>query len=183
MQKEVIKYLEKQLDDAVVAFKEEIASIRGARPTPALVEDIMVEYFEQHVPIKQLGSISVIPPREIQVQVWDANSAAAAENAIAQKLNIQTARDGNVIHCNLPDLTQERRAELEKIIRQKTEEARIRSRVARDKIKKDIDQQEQDGDLTEDDRRNIMDSVQDKMEEFNEKLEELVKRKLADIGL
>ena len=175
--------LEKQLDEAMNVFKEEVASIRGSRPTPALVEDIMVDYFGQNVPVKQLGSISVIPPREIQVQVWDLNSAAAAENAIAQKLNIQTARDGAVIHCNLPDLTQERRVELEKIIRQKTEEARIRSRVARDKIKKDIDQREQEGELTEDDQRDMMDSVQEKMDAFNNALEEIVKRKLAEIGL
>ncbi len=178
-----IQALKTKLDEAKQYLKEELSSIRGSRPTPALVEDIAVEYFEQKVPVKQLGSISVIPPREIQVQVWDQNAAKAVENAIAQKLGIQTALDGMIIHCNLPELTLERKQELAKVIKQKAEESRIRSRTIRDDVKKEIDKKEESGEIAKDEKFDTMEKVQKEMDAFNKSVEDTVTAKLSEIGV
>jgi len=163
-------------------FRDEISSIRGSRPSPALVEDIQVEYFGQRLPIKQLGSISVIPPREVQVSVWDGSAADAVAKAISDKLNLQAAREGNIIHANLPQLTQERREELLKVIRSKAEEARIKSRTIRDEIKKEIGAKEKSGDMTEDDKFELQETMQKQMEEFNATIDDMLKKKEIEIN-
>ncbi len=174
--------LEKRLSEVLKYFKDEISSIRGSRPSPALVEDISVEYYGQKLPIKQLGSISVIPPREVQVSVWDANAADPVAKAISAKLNLQAAREGNVIHANLPMLTDERRNELLKIVRAKAEEARIKSRTIRDEIKKDVAVQEKSGDVTEDDRFGLQEKMQKQMDDFNKEIDALLEKKTNEIN-
>jgi ribosome recycling factor len=179
---ELLEKLQEQFDQAIAYLKEEFSSVRGARPTPMMVEDIKVVYFDQPMSVKQLGSISVVPPREIQVQVWDAGAVKPVASAIEEKLGIQVAPDGNTLHCNLPDLTQERKEELAKLIKQKAEEARIRSRVARDDIKKELEKLEEKGEATEDDKESTMDQIQKKVDAFNGTVEELVSNKLSEIG-
>lgn len=182
MNTDFLKKLEESLADAMNFFRSEISSIRGSRPSPALVEDIQVEYYGQKIPIKQLGSISVVPPREVQVSVWDANVADAVAKAIATKLNLQAAREGNMIHANLPSLTQERREELLRVIRAKAEEARIKSRTVRDELKKEIGAQEKSGDMTEDDRFELQEKVQKQMDEFNKGIDDLLDKKMKEIN-
>lgn len=176
------KDLKEKLDLSLKFFKEEIASIRGSRPTPALVEDILVDAYEQKTPIKHLGSISIVLPREIQVSVWDGNVIAAVAKAITAKLNIQTATDGNIIHANLPALTQERRDELIKIIKTKSEETKIKSRNIRDDFKKEVGAKEKEGEITEDERFKIMEEVQKEVDKFNQDLEDLLEKKIAEIN-
>lgn len=174
--------LKEKLGSIQTSFKEDIASVRGSRPSAALVEDIQVEYYGQKLPIKQLGSISIILPREIQVSVWDANAADLVAKAITTKLNIQTARDGNTIHAHLPQLTQERREELLKVIRAKAEEARIKSRTIRDELKKEISEQEKEGIMTQDDKFNLQERMQKHVDEFNKQIDELLNKKTIEIN-
>lgn len=179
---DILKQLKEKLEEIFTHFKEEVSSIRGSRPTPALVEDIVIDYYGQQTPIKQLGSITVVPPREIQINMWDAQGVKAAEKAISEKLNVNVASEGNVIHANLPTLTQERRDELMKLVRGKAEEVRIKSRTIRDDMKKEIDAKEKSGDITEDDRFNTMEQIQEVMDEFNKKIDEAIEKKLAEIN-
>jgi len=159
-----------------------VSSVRGSRPTPALVEDIAVDYFDQKTPLKHLASISVVPPRELRVQVWDRNAVDPVESAIVKKLDIQTARDGNTIHCNLPELTKERKDEIIKAIKNKMETARIQSRMVRDDIKKEVEELEKNGDITEDEKLKRIDDIQKGMDEFNKKLQELMDAKVLEIS-
>jgi len=179
---DTIKNLSNQLDAVLAHFRDELFSIRGSRPSPVLVEDIVVEYYETKTPIKQLGSINVIPPREIQVQVWDANVVKAVEKAISEKLSINASSDGNTIHANLPQLTQERRDELIKVVKAKAEDARIKSRTLRDDAKKDIESQEKGGDITQDDKSSLMDELKKEMDAFNKTVEDAVERKINEIN-
>lgn len=181
MQSPILKKLQSSIDDVTSSFHSEVASIRGSRPTPALVEDIVVDYYGQMSPIKQVGSISVVPPREIQISVWDASVVNAVAKAISEKLNVQAAPDGNTVHVNLPSLTQERRDEIGKMIKGKAEEARIKSRTLRDDVKSEIDEQEDNGDITEDDKFRLLDELQEIMDTFNKKIDEIVEKKLKDI--
>jgi ribosome recycling factor len=173
--------LQKKTDEILKYFKDDIGSVRGSRPSPALVEDIQVEYYGQKMPVKQLGSIMVVPPREIQVSVWDGSIVNAIAKAIGEKLNVNASPDGNTIHVNLPSLTQERREELSKAVKAKTEEARIKSRAARDEVKKDVAALEKAGEITEDDRFALNEEIQKIIDAFNKNVDDLLEKKLAEI--
>ncbi len=177
-----IHTLEKKIADILKFFKDDVASIRGSRPTSALVEDISVEYYGQKMPLKQLGSISIIPPREIQISVWDGAAVGAVTAAVSARLNSMAAQEGTVIHVNLPSLTQERRDEFIKIVRTKAEDARIKSRAARDEIKKEITAQEKEGKLTKDDTFELEKKMQQVMDVFNKDVDVLVEKKTAEIN-
>jgi len=176
------KELETKLSEITKFFKDEISPIRGSRPTPALVEEIQVEYYGQKLPIKQLGSIMIVLPREIQISVWDANAVGAIVKEVSAKLNINAANDGNIIHVNLPALTQERKNELSKIVRAKAEETRIKSRTVRDEIKKKLGEMEKAGELTEDDRFELSEEIQKMMDRFNSDLDMLLEKKTKEIN-
>jgi ribosome recycling factor len=176
------KELQGHLDAIKQAVKDEIAAVRGSRPTPALVEDITVEYYGQKMPIKQMGSISLVPPREIQINVWDASAVSLVAKAVSEKLNVQASPDGNVIHVNLPSLTQERKDELIKMVRGKIEDARIKSRTMRDEMKKKIADKEKAGDLTEDDKFELGEFMQKAVDAFNKDLDMMLEKKTAEIN-
>ena len=174
--------LQGHLDAIKQAIKEEVATVRGSRPTPALVEDIMVEYYGQKMPIKQMGSIGLVPPREIQISVWDQSAVSLVAKAVSEKLNIQASPDGNVVHVNLPSLTQERKDELIKMVRGKIEDARIKSRTMRDEIKKKVADMEKAGDLTEDDKFELNENMQKAIDAFNKDLDMMLEKKTAEIN-
>ncbi|MDP3725063.1 MAG: ribosome-recycling factor, partial [Nanoarchaeota archaeon] len=112
-------------------LKEEIASIRANRPTPALVEDIKVEYYGEILPIKQVGAISIKPPREILIQAWDKEGAVAIAKGIeTSSLGLTANADGITIRVFLPELSGERREELGKHVKKITEGYRIQIRAA-----------------------------------------------------
>jgi ribosome recycling factor len=179
---DIAEQLKQRLADIMKFFRDEISSIRGSRPSPALVEDVQVEYYGQKMPVKQLGSISVVPPRDIQITVWDANAADVVAKAVSAKLNLQAAREGNTIHANLPSLTQERRNELLKAVRGKAEEARIKSRTVRDDLKKEVAAQEKSGSMTEDDRFQLQEQMQKEVDAFNKEIDALLEKKTAEIN-
>jgi len=120
---EYLEQLEKQFDRLAGELKEELATIRANRPTPKLIEDINADYLEQLIPIKQLGSISVELPRNLIVAPWDKESIHPIVKGIEDaKLGVTVAAQGNVIRVTLPELTDERRQELSKIVKKITED-------------------------------------------------------------
>jgi len=178
----VSEQLKATLEEVFNHFKEEMSAIRGSRPTSALVEDIAIDYYGQQTPMKQLGSITLVPPREIQINMWDAQGVKAAEKAISEKLNVNATSEGNIIHVHLPSLTQERRDELIKIVKAKAEDARIKSRTIRDEAKKEADALEKNGKLTQDDKFKEMEKVQKTMDEFNKNVDETIEKKIREIS-
>ncbi len=179
---DIKKELQNKLADITKFFKDETGPIRGSRPTPALVEDIQVEYYGQKLPIKQLGSIMVVLPREIQISAWDSNAVGPIVKEVSSRLNVNAAQDGNTIHVNLPALTQERRDELIKLIRAKAEEARIKSRTARDEIKKRLGEMEKSSEVTEDKKFELGEEIQKLMDGFNKDVDSMVDKKMAEIN-
>ncbi len=179
---ELKKELESKLSETIKFFKDEIALIRGSRPSPAMVEEIQVEYYGQKLPIKQLGSIMIVPPREIQINVWDANAVSAIVKEISSRLNINASNDGNTIHANLPSLTQERKNDLIKAVKSKAEETRIKSRTTRDEIKKHLNDLEKTKEVTEDDRFELNQEFQKMMDKFNSDIDGLLEKKTKEIN-
>lgn len=174
--------LKTYLDDIAQSLKNELGGIRGSRPTAALVEDIFVDCYGQRMTIKQLGSISIVPPREIQISIWDKSIINAVCNAISEKLSVQAAADGTTIHVNLPSLSQERRDEIIKLVRSKAEDARIKSRTTRDELKKELTEEQKSGAVTEDDYFKIGEDMQKSIDGFNASVDALLEKKVAEIN-
>ena len=132
-----LKELESELKHILDKLKEELSGLRSNRPAVQMVEKVPVTYFDQVMTVKQLGSISVHPPREIDVTVWDKNALGPVQKAIQEaNLGLSASTDGNMIRLNLPTLTDERRAELTKVVKKTIEASRIQIRARRDEINK-----------------------------------------------
>ena len=158
-------------------------TLRSNRPSPKMVEDIKVDYYGQLMPIKQLGSISIVPPREIDISVWDGGAVNAVAKAIeTSSLQLTANIDGNLIRINLPTLTDERRKELDKAIRKMAEEVRIRIRGSRDEINKEIKRLEDAGSLSEDIAFKKKEEAQRFVDKFNNEIELLLANKLREIS-
>lgn len=179
---EKLKDLEKKITDTLQYLKSQLGAIRGGRPTPMLVEDILVDYFGQKMPLKQLGSISIAPPREIQISFWDKQAVAAAAKAIeTSNLNVGANIDGNLIRINLPPLSLERRQELIKVVKKEAEETRIRIRHLRDEENKKINQLEQEGKINEDDKFKLKEEAQKMIDKANKDVEAMLENKIKEI--
>lgn len=179
---EIIQDLEFKTNEAIKFFKEQLAGIRGGRPNAKLVEDITVDYFDQKLNIKQLGSINILPPREIQISVWDKNAAAAVLKAIeSSNLNAGSNLEGNLIRISLPPLSGERRQELIKIVKKEAEEARIKIRSVRDEINKEISRQLEEKEISEDQKFKLKEKVQQNVDKVNEEIEKILENKIKEI--
>lgn len=179
-----LKPLEQKLKSFLESLKTEFQTIRSGRPSPRMVEDIKVEIYGQQMPIKALGSISVIPPREIQISLWDNAAVSAVAKAIeTSSLKVAANTDGNLIRLNLPQLTDERKKEMEKVVRKITEETRIKVRGARDEANKETRKMEEDKKLSEDAAFKQKEETQKAIDRTNKEIEDLLNRKLGDLNV
>ncbi len=174
------KVLEQKLRSALDNLKMEFQTIRSGRPSPRMVEDIKVEIYDQQMPVKALGSISVIPPREINVMLWDKSGVNTVAKAIEDALKVTANTDGGLIRINLPSLTDERKKEFEKLVRKISEETRIRVRGARDEANKEIKAAEAGG-LSEDSAFKKKEEVQKAVDMTNKEIESLLDNKIKEI--
>lgn len=179
---EKLKDLEKKISDTLQYLKSQLGAIRGGRPSPMLVEDILVDYFGQKMTIKQLGSISITPPREIQISFWDKQAVMAAAKAIeSSNLNVSANIDGNLIRINLPSLTSERRQEFIKVVKKEAEETRINIRHLRDEENKKINLWEQEDKINEDEKFKLKEEVQKIIDKANKDIEAMLENKIKEI--
>jgi ribosome recycling factor len=179
---DILKDLELKNSELIKHFKEQLAGIRGGRPTTKLVENIAVDYLGQKLLVKQLGSISVVLPRELQILVWDAAAVQSVVKAVESVLNVKANTENNLIRLSLPPLSEERRLELIKLIKKEAEEARIRMRAFRDEALKKIKQQEERKELTEDDRYRLKDEVQKNVDTINNEIDKILENKIREIS-
>lgn len=179
-----IKDFEAKLKALAEALKTEFQSIRGNRPSPKMVEDIKVDCYNQQLPIKALASISIILPKEININVWDKSAVNAVAKAVENSnLKVTANTEGNLIRINLPPLTEERKKELEKIVRKTMEETRIKIRGLRDEINKEIKRKEDNKELSEDAAFRKKQEVQNIVDKINEEIEKLLDAKIQEISV
>lgn len=152
-------------------LKEELTGLRVGRATPALVENVAVDYYGTKTPLKQIASISAPEPRVLVIEPWDKNALPGIEKAIlASNLGFSPVVDKNIIRITIPQLTEERRISLIKILSAKLEEAKIKCRGRRDEMMKEINDARNAKIITEDDRFKL-----------KEKAEEMVKETIAHL--
>lgn len=178
----ILQSFKERAADIVDRFKREVASVRTNRPSASLVEGIMVTYYDQTIPLRQVGSVSVVPPREIHVQVWDKAATAAVVKAIeVSSLGLTPSVEGNVVRLFLPELSEERREEFTRHVKKIAETFRIEIRAVRDETNKTIKKKEAADELTEDDVFKAREEVQKAVDAANKTIEAILDEKIREI--
>ncbi|MCR9175451.1 MAG: ribosome recycling factor [Alphaproteobacteria bacterium] len=174
--------LEKRMTGALDALKKEFQGLRTGRASVNLLDTVQVEAYGSHMPINQVGSVSVPEPRMLTIQVWDKSMVKAVEKAIrTSDLGLNPMSDGQLIRIPLPDLTEERRTELSRVAARYAESGRVAVRNVRRDGMDQLKKMEKDGDLSEDDKRLYESEVQDLTDKYTGMIDELLSAKEKDI--
>ena len=180
--KEKFDLFELQKSEIINWYTEEIAGIRTGRVTPGLVENINVDHYGAKTPVSGLASINNSDARTLVVSPWDKGATQAIEKALTEaELGVMPSVDGEVIRIVFPSMTEEAREQTTKQLHNKTEEARVRLRQARDEVLREIKEEKEKSDLTEDDFYEGKKTLDDLIEKANKSLEEATNKKEEEI--
>ncbi len=175
---EVFKDAEDRMAKSESVYQEDLAAIRAGRANPTLLDRIDVDYYGVMTPIKQLSNISAPEPRLIVIQPWDANVISAIEKAIlASDLGLNPSNDGKVVRLAIPQLTEERRKELIKVVGKSSEEAKVNVRNIRRDLMDKIKNLEKDKAITEDEKAKAEEKAQKLTDKYIENIDKLTKEK------
>ena len=174
--------LKRRMHGAVEALRHDLAGLRTGRASTALVDGIQVEVYGANMPLNQVATVSVPEPRLISVQVWDRSNISPVEKAIRNaNLGINPVTDGQVIRLPIPDLTEERRKELAKLVGQYAEKARIAVRNVRRDGMEHLKADEKKHDISEDERKRLETEVQKLTDETIKEIDESAHAKEKEI--
>lgn len=172
------KTIGERIDATKEYLREDLNTVRAGRANPALLDRVMVSYYGSPTPLKSLANISVPDPRTLMIAPFDLNSLKDIEKGINEAdIGINPSNDGKVIRLVIPQLTEERRKELTKLIKKYGEEAKIAVRNIRREANDELKKQEKDGELTEDDVRAGLDDVQKEIDKAIQDIEDIIKDK------
>ena len=181
MYKQLLDNLKPELEKAIGHLKNELMKIKTSRATPAMVEDVEIDCYNQKLPLKQLASINVPQARVIVIQPWDESILSDIEKGLRKNSGFSPIVDGKLIRVNIPSLNEEQRKEYVKIIADKSEEARISVRLHRESVWKEIQELEKKGEIREDDKFRGKDDLQKMIDDFNKKIDDLKKSKESEV--
>ena len=182
MIEDILLEAEDKMDKSVEHLQGELQTIRTGRANPALIEHVKVPYYGTPTPLNQLAQISTPEARLLVVQVYDRSQIGAIEKAIRDSgQGLNPANDGQVIRVPIPPLTEERRREYVRMVRQRAEDARVAVRnVRRDEMHR-IQQQEREGELPADEARRALDQLQKLTDQHIARIDQLAARKEAEV--
>ena len=179
---DAILKIKPELEKVIERFKNDLAGLRTGRATPALVENIMVDYYGSRVSLKEIAAISVPEPKQLVITPWDKNAVSDMEKGIRNSdLGINPIVDGHLIRLNMPPMTDEYRKKLIKLVKEKAEEARVAVRGVRDDCWKEIQALEREKKIREDEKFKGKDDLQKLIDETHKKIEELSQKKEEEI--
>lgn len=172
----------RRMDGAVEAFKKELAGLRTGRASAGLLEPVVVEAYGNKMPLNQVGTISVPEPRMITVQVWDRGMVKATEKAIRESgLGLNPQTEGQSIRVPIPDLSQERRAELAKVAHKYAEQARVAVRNVRRDSMDALKKAEKSSDISQDEQKTLGEKVQTHTDQHIKLIDEALAHKEKEI--
>jgi ribosome recycling factor len=161
MSTEVLNAAEQKMARAVEAMERDFTGIRTGRASTSLVERIHVDYYGTQTPLNQLAGISVPEAHQIVIQPWDRGVLGAIEKAIIKSdIGLTPNVDGTVVRLNIPQLTEERRRDLVKVVHKRMEEARVEIRNLRREATDQLKKLEREGDLGTDEVHRLLDVIQ-----------------------
>ena len=150
-----------KMDKAIEVFSKELSSLRTGRANASMLDLIKVDVYGQQMPINQIGSITTPEPRMINIQVWDANNVSSLDAAIKKSdLGLNPQIDGQLIRLPVPELNEERRMELKKLIKSIGEKCKVSIRNIRREANEDLKKLLKDKEIGEDDEKNYEKKVQ-----------------------
>ncbi|ADG87720.1 ribosome-recycling factor [Thermobispora bispora] len=179
---ETLLEAEEKMDKAVSVAKEDFATIRAGRITPAIFNKINVDYYGSPTPLQQLASFHVPEARLVIIQPFDKSALNAIEKAIRDSdLGVNPSNDGNVIRVVFPELSEERRKEYIKMARNKAESARVSVRNIRRHAKEALDKLVKEGQVGEDEVHRAVKELDDLTHKHVAKIDDMLKHKEAEL--
>jgi ribosome recycling factor len=174
--------LRKRMNGAVEVLRKEFAGLRTGRASASLLEPISVQAYGSEMPLNQVGTVGVPEPRMLSVQVWDKSLVKAVEKAIrTSDLGLNPAVEGTLIRVPIPELSQERRAELAKVAARYAEAARVAVRNVRRDGMEQLKRQEKDGELSQDAHHKISQQVQELTDSEVKQINDMLAAKESEI--
>ena len=171
-----------RMHKAVVHLQEEFGSIRTGRAVPALVEKLKVDAYGSEAELRTLAGITVPEARVLAIAPYDKGNLKSIEKAIqASDLGVNPSNDGTIVRLTFPELTQERRKDLVKVVKGRAEEGRVAVRNVRRDAIKHLEELVKNGDVGDDEEHAAEGRVQKLTDEHTAKIDELLKRKEAEI--
>lgn len=182
MTAELTKPYEEKMKKTIAVLESDYAIIRAGRANPHVLDKIMVDYYGTPTPVNQVGNVTVPEARLIQIQPWDTSTLKAIEKAINMSdLGINPNNDGKVIRLVFPELTEERRKELNKDVKKKAETAKVVIRNIRRDGMDAFKKMEKKKEITEDDLKNLEDETQKLTDKFIADIDKKCDEKCKDI--
>ena len=179
---EIIKDAETRMGKSIDSLKVELAKVRTGRAHPSLLEHITVDYYGAQTPLSQVASIGVEDARTLTVTPWEAPLVQAIEKAIMNSdLGLNPNSAGTVIRIPMPQLTEERRRDLVKIVKNEGENCKIAIRNIRRDANSDFKLLEKEKEISEDEERNALESIQEFTDSHVKQVDELIVVKEADL--
>ncbi|HVE99646.1 MAG TPA: ribosome recycling factor [Mycobacteriales bacterium] len=179
---ETLLEAEEKMEKAVEVAKGELATLRTGRANPAMFSKIVVDYYGATTPLQQLASFKVPEPRMAVIEPYDKSSLNAIEKAIRDSdLGVNPTNDGNLIRIVFPQLTEERRRELIKVAKARSEDGRVSIRAVRRHAKDALDRLAKDGETGEDDVRRAEKELDELTHKYTAHVDELLRHKEAEL--
>ena len=167
-----------KMKEEIKNLEERFTTVRAGRANPSMLDDVMVSYYGTPTPIKQLATIFVPEARQLSIKPFDKTLLSQIEKAIFEaNLGVTPNNNGETVFITIPQLTEERRKELVKVVKEYAEEGRIAIR----NIRRDIIDIIKEDALPEDQEKNIIESIQEIVNDYNKKVEELTKEKEKEL--
>ena len=171
-----------KMDRAIDAFKRDLTQLRTGRATTAMVENVEVDYYGNMTPLKQIASISIPDARAIMIQPWDVGSLREVEKSLmASEMGFNPSNDGAIITVPIPQLTQERRLEMVKLLKRKIEDGKVSIRNVRRDSLESLRKLEKGKSISQDDGRRAQELLQKTTDGFTKQIDETGSAKEAEI--
>jgi ribosome recycling factor len=179
---DLINEAQSRMDKSVEHARAELNTVRTGRASAALLDRVQIDYYGQQTPLRQLATINVPEPRMLTIQPFDPNSVKSIERALQEsELGLTPSNDGKIIRLPIPQLTEERRKELVKVVRQLAEEHRVAVREIRRDAMKHLKELVESGDAGADEEHRAEERVQKLTDERTQAIDEILKHKEAEI--
>ena len=182
MPADLIDSTRERMNKTISVLQQELNGLRAGRANPQVLDRLMVDYYGTPTPIQQLGNISTPEARMLIIAVWDNKAIPAIEKAIQKSdIGINPSNDGKVVRLMFPELTEERRKELVKVVRKKGEESKVAIRSIRRDAIEQIKKDKKDSVITEDDQKKLEDRAQKLTDELIKQIDAIISGKEKEI--
>lgn len=181
--KEILKDTETKMKKSIESTKREFSEVRTGRAHPGLIEGMHIDYYGTPTMIKEIAAVNIPDPRSILIQPWDAAAIPEIEKAIlSSNLGVSPAVDGKIVRLIIPQLSEERREELKKVVKDMAEKSRVSLRTIRRDANDKLKKMKSDKTISEDDEFKAHEEVQRLTDKFIKDIDTLLEEKSKALG-